>query len=182
MQIADVSKGCITGNQEVYLHIIDLNPLFSPHDNGQRIIHDVYTSELCFGILSTHPLPKLCKFSIYVSLGEIEVNVNVNQAVFVFSQEEIMQLRTFHYVVFKEVLNVLKHFLIFSNDENAEGFLVVPVRKSDCKIDFDVVLNNKELVDQKTEPNDQEKAKIVVTEETYLGKIVTPWYRPVDKV
>ncbi|KAF2900394.1 hypothetical protein ILUMI_05788 [Ignelater luminosus] len=180
-QIPDISRGSITDNQEAYLHIIDFNPLFFPNDNGQRMIHEVYTSDLCFGILSAHPLPRLCKFSIYVSLGEIEVNVNVIQEIFVFNKDQIMQLRAFHTLVFKDVLNVLKNFLIFNNDENAEGFLVVPVRKSDHKIDFDVVINNTELADQRTEPSDQEKAKIVVTEETYLGKIVTPWYRPVDK-
>ncbi|KAK4883339.1 hypothetical protein RN001_006658 [Aquatica leii] len=184
-QIPIVCTGKILSNANVYLHLIEFTPLFSTHSNiSMNMIHQLYQSELRFGFISAQFLPKLCKFSVFVTAGEILVNLKLNYKTIVLTTEQLESLKRFHCLIFADILKVLKSFLVIDNDGEVDGFLVVPIRKKNdfCDIDFDVSYTHKEVIDEKLEPSYEERKRLEVNKESYLGKIVTPWYRRDEQV
>ncbi|RZC41351.1 Dicer-2 [Asbolus verrucosus] len=171
----------IEDNKPLYLHVIKLNPLYKRSEFfNQATVYDLYKTSLCFGLISSEPLPDLCKFPIFDSNGTVEVEIKMNVKELTLTNDEIVLLREFHYLIFNDLLEVLKPFLVFDNSgSNSEMLLVVPVQdESDVRIDFSVVLEHKTLKSKQLEPTSSERINIQVTEETYLHKIVSPWYRP----
>lgn len=167
-----------------YVHVIDLKPTFGPNsEKPLENLYELYSSQLCFGILSSAPFPEICEFPVYTSSGQITVNLQINQSICTLSAEQVLNIRKFHNLIFTDLINILKDFLVFDNDEGSDCLLIVPVckQKTDL-IDFNIMAAHRQLYDQKEEPSDQEKHKIKVTRETYVGKIVSPWYRSEDKV
>ncbi|KAJ3665477.1 hypothetical protein Zmor_000970 [Zophobas morio] len=178
-EISESIKGKLQPDRPLYLHVIKLNPTYSrTEDFNQATIYDLYKTSLCFGILSPKPLPELCKFPVFDSTGTIEVDIKANVKQIVLTNNELMQLREFHYLIFNDLLEILKNFLIFDNNgTNSETLLVVPVQDAiDVFIDFDVVREHKTLKN-KLEHASSERMNLQVNEETYLRKIVSPWYR-----
>ncbi|KAK5650697.1 hypothetical protein RI129_001726 [Pyrocoelia pectoralis] len=183
-KIPTICSGLILPHQTVYLHVIELTPIFSCSSNlGVETIYNLYQSELCYGFLSAQELPQLCQFSAFVTAGEILVDINVNYKRITLTEEDIFHLKSFHCLIFKDVLRLLKLFLVFDNNYEKDGFLVVPIKKNaqDVEIDMETAIGNKELIEQKNEPTDFEKLSLDVTDENYRCTIVTPWYRPDDQ-
>lgn len=176
--MASYIKGQVLPNVPQFLHIIHLEPQFlrRSHDINDSTMYDIYTSSLCFGILTPKPIPVLCNFPIYVSLGTISVSLQVNAKQVTLQEEEINAIKSFHFLIFDGVLKILQSFLIFDNTDQAEMLLVVPLDKSSCTIDFDVIKNYKD-VKNVMELTREEKLNLEVTQDTFLRKIVSPWYR-----
>lgn len=172
-------RGQLLVKQKAYIHIIHLKPNFTPDDVdiGLAAISDIYSSNLCYGLVTANPLPEICKFPVYVSAGEIQVEFKVNQSTVELTSEQIDEIRRFHVFVFNDVLRILQVFLMLDNSEDAPAMLVVPLRRDSCEIDFNIVKEHTHL-EPVEEPSRDVKASLEVTAENYLGKIVTPWYRP----
>lgn len=167
------------------MHIIEFQPnvaMENLNTPGLQMMYKMYTSSTCFGLLTCEMLPQLCEFSFFVSLGEIVVNFSVNKEILSLSETKISQLRVFHALIFKDILKVLKTFLVFDNSDNADGILVVPINKHNYSIDFELIRNHSSVVEMQDEPSEKERSQTEVTEESYLGKIVTPWYRRDEQV
>ncbi|KAJ8981848.1 hypothetical protein NQ317_001811 [Molorchus minor] len=176
--VSNFIKGQIKHNTPHFLHIINLEPKFLRHseDINNSTIYDAYASSLCFGIITPNPIPTLCDFAIYATLGTINVSLKVNYTEIVLQEEDIKSIREFHFLVLDDVLKVLQTFLIFDNTNEAEMLLMVPIDKSTGKIDFNVINNYRE-VKNVLELTSEEKKNLEVTQETFLRKIVSPWYR-----
>ncbi|KAF5273493.1 hypothetical protein FQA39_LY07510 [Lamprigera yunnana] len=183
-QIPLVCNGSIQPNTNVYLHIIELHPQFINDNPSTSMLSELFQSETSFGVLSVQPLPRICKFSVYVTAGEIKVNFMVNYKCITLNVEQLEHLIGFQYLIFKDVLKVLRPFLTFIKENNLDGLLVVPIKKNldVYDIDFEVAENNKTLIEQRQEPTITEKKALDITEENYLGKIVTPWYRSDEQI
>lgn len=181
VQVADCIASPILPNQEVFLHVIKLTPCYRKgEDFNQAVIYDLYTTPLCFGILSEKALPELCNFPVFDSNGSIEVSLKLNVKTVVLNDEQLGNLRNFHFLIFNDVLrNLLKPFLVFDNEgTGSENLLLVPVQDSgeEVEIDYSITLDHKtiKIVDQ---PSTPEKMSLEVTTDDYLHKIVIPWYR-----
>ncbi|KAJ8969648.1 hypothetical protein NQ314_001650 [Rhamnusium bicolor] len=171
-------QGQILPNTLNFLHIIQLEPQFSrqSEDIHNSTIYDMYTSPLCFGIITPSSIPVLCDFPIYVSLGTINVSLKVNQKQIIFQEEDIKAMKEFHFLIFNDVLKVLQSFLIFDNSNQAEMLLVVPLNKLTLEVDFTIIKSQKHVNDV-LELSSEEKSNLEVTQDTFLNKIVSPWYR-----
>lgn len=145
------------------------------------VMHRKYSSDLCFCLVTAQPFPKLCAFPVYVSAGELKVEIQTNYSTAFHSQEDIDNLKEFHFLVFNDLLKVIKTFLIFDTSDDADLMLLAPLNKEKRTIDFDVVSQYK-CLESVMEPTLQVKKNMVVDEENYLEKIVTPWYRPMETV
>lgn len=169
--------------QKAYVHVIYLTPMFAVPDCdlNTAAMFNVYNSNLCYGLVTAKPLPRICSFPVYVSAGEIRVDFGVNENVVRLSEEQIGRLRRFHVFVFSEVLRILPSFLMLDDGPDAQMMLLVPLRRDSVEIAFDVVEGH-ERMEAVEEPSRNVKAGLVVTEEEYLGKIVTPWYRTQETV
>lgn len=177
------TANCLLGDltKMQYLHVIKLRPSYERIQEFQNsAVYDMYTTALCFGFLTPHPLRNICTFPVYDSNGEIVVELIVNVAVLNLTENELYQLREFHFTVFNDVLEILKPFLIFDNTGyGTDILLLVPVQNGNsAHIDFDILKECKFVKPKQREPTSTEKLQLQITEETYLNKIVIPWYRP----
>lgn len=169
--------------EKVYVHVIHLTPLFFT-SNGEinlSALFDVYNSNLTYGLITANPLPEICNFPIYVTNGEIRVDFKVNQTTIELTEQQINLIRRFHVFIFAEVLQILQTFLMLDNSSDAGMMLLVPLLRDNVQIAFDIVEKH-EIMEAVEEPSGNVKANLVVTAENYLGKIITPWYRPQETV
>lgn len=173
--------GRISPGSQVYIHVIKLTPKFDQENtfSHDHLVYSMYTSSsTCFGLISAKPFPPLCKFPIFIRPGKIEVELQTNYKTVVLSEKQLKDIKEFHFLLFNDVLEIVKPFLIINNKENKETLFNVPLNADlDYDIDFEIMENNKFLVNKTAEPNEEQKLNLVVNDETYLGTIVTPWYR-----
>lgn len=176
---------CITHGIDLYLHMIEINPNFSGMTfNAYNLStqYDLMTSDLSYALLSAKPFPQLCDFPLFMTAGELNVHIDVNREMVKLTKEELYKLRYFNNFVYKEILKILKEFLIYDNTKEAGTILLVPVRgtsNGELKIDYDVIdLYTKYNIIE--EPTTSYKANINVTNENYLAHVVIPWYRLSD--
>lgn len=183
LQIPYAIKGPLQPSIPLYLHIINLTPKFSLTDLNTLTMFSMYSSNLRFGLITPKELPKICDFPLYVSAGEINVSLEVNHNLSL-TEENLQLLQSFHYLIFNDVLKILKKFLVFDKEYNEGILLLAPVikRDDDYVIDFNVVKEKNFVNNPKTEPTVQERLSMRVTEENYINKIVMPWYRPDETV
>nr|CAI5861281.1 unnamed protein product [Callosobruchus analis] len=177
IQTASYVRGQLRPGRPAYLHVIMLKPCFSKSiDINEASLYDNYTSPICFGFLTHEECPPICNFPVYVTMGQIDVTIEVNKRSLSLDEDQLAALRHFHRSVFRDVIKVLQKFLIFDCSEDAETALVVPVNKLAGNIDFDIVRDYSD-VKEVTELSRAEKVNLQVTKESHHGKIVSPWYR-----
>jgi len=58
--------------------------------------------------------------------GKLNVNVKSNYATITLSEDHIELLKGFHFLLFKEINQVIKSFMIFDTDNLENSFLIVP--------------------------------------------------------
>lgn len=181
LQIPSFCRNQLIATKQAFVHVIHLTPKFTITDTNTTAMYDIYRSNLCYGLITANPLPEICNFPIYVSAGEIQINFQVNQNTITLTDEQIKYIRRFHVFIFAEVLNVLQSFLMLDNSTDAAMMLLVPLRGNSYEIAFDIIEQHERL-EPVEEPNRTVKASLNVTADEYLGKIVTPWYRPQETV
>nr|CAH7736058.1 unnamed protein product [Callosobruchus chinensis] len=169
-------RGQLRPGNAAYLHVILLKPCFSKSDINEATLYDNYASPICFGFLTPEECPSICSFPVFVTMGQIDVTLEVNKRILVLDEDQLAALRHFHRSVFRDVTKVLQKFLIFDCTEDAETALVVPVNKLAGSIDFDIVRDFSD-VKEVTELSRAEKVNLQVTRASHHGKIVSPWYR-----
>ncbi|CAG9768668.1 unnamed protein product [Ceutorhynchus assimilis] len=173
-------KGPLTANTPVWLHIIDLQPVFERREEvNYATFYDIYTSNLCYGFITPNPVPSVCDFPIYISMGTINVSLKRNVSSFSLTKQDILDIKEFNYTIYKEILSGLQTFLISDDGNNAESILVVPLNKASKTIDFDVLREKNNVVIHSKQLTSEERLHLNVTQEGYLGKVVTPWYRDI---
>nr|WJM99459.1 endoribonuclease dicer 2 [Ips calligraphus] len=171
-------RGPLTTDKEVWLHIIDLRPVFEYREElNYSTFYNMYTSNLCYGLLTPHPLPTLCDFPIYVSMGTIDVVLKTNVAAVKLGPDDLNDVKQFNVLVLDSILKCLREFIIFDNGDDAESLLFVPVNKDLNSVDFDVLKEHKTIRETWTELTREERLALNVTHDEYLRKIVSPWYK-----
>ncbi|KRT83525.1 helicase [Oryctes borbonicus] len=169
--------GRIIPGNPVYLYIINLTPNFDLSNMWASALSDLYSANLCFGIISPNKFPRVCTFPLYVKFGEIKVNICTDAKTVDIDAENLKEIQHFNYLVYNDILGLLKNFLIV-NKEDAN--FIVPVDKDRKEINFELIRQHKQLRDRFREPPLKERLALEVTETTFLNKIVTPWYRKDD--
>lgn len=74
---------------------------------------------------------QLSAFSIFMNVGELNVDVEVNHTKMRLTTDEIEKLRLFHTMIFTEVLPMIKVFMIYDKDDLENSFLIVPGTAND---------------------------------------------------
>lgn len=170
------TRGFFDVNKPMFLHVIKLEPRFDPECTKSTML-TLYSSDLTYGLVSTKRLPNICDFPVYVKLGEIRVSLLANYKTVSLNNEQLESVRKFNFLIFNDVLQILKTFLVIDLADEANKMLCVPIcRDKDYDIDFNVMSNN-EALRPVMEPSRSEKLQLIVNKETYHHKIVTPWYR-----
>lgn len=147
-----------------------------------KVASELLNSHLTYGIVTTKPLDKICNFPLFLKADVINISFDLNCKILQLNEKEINQIRHFHNMVFNDILELVKTFTYLHRTEEQSSWLVAPVHREEQFIDFGVIEAYPTVYDQKREPTGEEKLKLVVNDETYLGKVVTPWYRRDDVV
>lgn len=63
--------------------------------------------------------------------GKLDVDVKSDHTTIILSENEIELLKRFHFLLFNDIIPVIKSFMIFDNDNLENSFLIVP-----CKYDI----------------------------------------------
>lgn len=161
-----------------YLHIIKLATAFEePKDSREKALYDLLQQGEGYGFLTQQPLPRLCEFPMYMTIGEVSTSIEVNYAVIKLDAKMIQLVKEYHYFLFEQVLAIAKKFLVFEGKVNC--MYVVPVKEDNgYDIDWDIMTTHTYI--QPVQPTSyEERLFIEVTPENYKNCVVTPWYRVV---
>ncbi|KAJ8723357.1 hypothetical protein PYW08_003269 [Mythimna loreyi] len=159
-----------------YLHIIKLATAFEePKDSREKALYNLLQQGEGYGFLTQRPLPRLCGFPMYMTVGEVSTSIEVNYAVIKLDAKMIELVKQFHYFLFEQVLAIAKKFLVFEGKVNC--MYVVPVKEDNgYDIDWNIMTTHDHI--QPVQPTSyEERLFIEVTPENYKNCVVTPWYR-----
>lgn len=180
---ADLLSECTPQpDQEVYLHLIEVTPKYTAPVDNHRLwtVHHFLSLPNHFGILSSKKLPKIAPFPLYLSVGELEATIHSGEKV-KLNAKELKRISSFHFTLFDSVLKLAKQFMIRDLTNKQNSYFIAPVVKDKTlKIDWDVIRESKETFPSPdNKPTTEDRQSLKVTNENYLGRIVTPWYRTV---
>ncbi|CAL1687755.1 unnamed protein product [Lasius platythorax] len=124
----------------LHLHVLNCTPTYPMmgYDNRRIIFYKLLNDKSGFGILSTKSIPKVPSFPIFMKDGELGVDVKLNYATMILSESDIELLRRFHFLLFSEIIPVIKSFMVFDNENLENSFLIVPLNDNQ-EINWDVV-------------------------------------------
>ncbi|KPJ04293.1 Endoribonuclease Dicer [Papilio xuthus] len=165
------------GQNTFYLHVIQLKAAFpEPKDSRERALYNFIQRGEGYGFLTSNPLPPLCDFPMFLSVGEVTTSIKVNYAKIEIDLNLFEFIKEFHFFIFYYVLEVAKKFLVFDGTKNS--MYVVPVKNvgDGYDIDWNVIQDYKDIPPV-TIPTLEERKAVNVTRENYQYKVVTPWYR-----
>lgn len=162
----------------LHLHVVRIEPKFVPDTTDLPALHfhRMYSSDVCFGLLTADAMPKVCAHPLYISHGEILVSIDPNVQRLELTQEQLEQLNVFHHLVFNGVLGILTECLSMKSDPSMVNLLVVPVNRQTGDIQWDIVQEHKNIKPMDHMPSSDEVDALDVTDDTYLDKIVTKCY------
>ncbi|KYM88476.1 Endoribonuclease Dicer [Atta colombica] len=132
--------------QLLYLHVFDCTST-SPvtgYDNRRVVFYNLLNDKSGFGILSTKSLPKIPSFPIFMKDGKLNVDVKSDHATMVLSQNKIELLRRFNFLLFSEIIPVIKSFMIFDNDNLENSFVIVPLNDKQ-EINWEIIETYQDL-------------------------------------
>ncbi|XP_073981490.1 endoribonuclease Dcr-2 isoform X5 [Rhodnius prolixus] len=124
-------------------------------------------------------LIELCKFSMFMNVGEVNIQILENVETIKLSINEINLLFRFHCLLFAEVLKITKKFVMRDYENLENSFFLVPTIEGEngkIFIDWETIKKHEKLPELKPLSN-KGRENLVVDEETYLNKVVVPWYR-----
>ncbi|XP_060820377.1 endoribonuclease Dicer-like isoform X2 [Bombus pascuorum] len=126
--------------ETVYLHILHTTPNYPVphHDNRYLTFYNLLHNSAGFGILSAKQMPEIPSFPIFMRVGELSIDVKVNYAEMILTEEEVIYLKRFHTLIFSDIVPVIKTFMVFDNCNRDNCFLIVPVNE-DWNINWQVV-------------------------------------------
>ncbi|XP_051175293.1 endoribonuclease Dicer-like isoform X2 [Leptopilina boulardi] len=125
-------------NKILFLHIIKMTPKYKSRDNRDLVFYNLLKDNASYGILTTTELPELPNFPIFMNIGPIEINVDVNFKQIQLDDEKIKLLKIFHLMLFQKILNLIHDFMIFDVNNLENSFAIVPVNKN-FEIDWNIV-------------------------------------------
>ncbi|XP_025991526.1 endoribonuclease dcr-1 [Solenopsis invicta] len=132
--------------QSLYLHVINFTSTYpvTSCDNRRIVFYNLLNDKSGFGILSTKSLPKIPSFPIFMKDGQLNVNVISDYTTIILNNDDIELLKRFHFLLFTNIISVIKSFMIFDNHNLENSFLIVPLNKQQ-KINWEAVATYQNL-------------------------------------
>lgn len=167
-------------NSPYYLHTIRVEPRFQKSIDHPDIavLHSLISSAGTFALLTAKPLPELTTMMFYFNFGSISINIEPGKSTHLDSTKfnAVEQMRSFHSMLFRDLLQTTKPFLVNDRSNRENSFFIVPVLDG-SHIDW-TTINAFQRITQ-CEPVEDEGARVQMRfqPEDYLHKVVSPWYR-----
>nr|CAD7400791.1 unnamed protein product [Timema cristinae] len=168
-----------------HLHVIQMKPVYQrppPSNNRKMVFYDLLNSEKHgWALLSSKPLPKVCRFPIYMNVGELEINLICNANSFQVSDEQVKMAQKLNTMLFTELLHKLyKNFLVVDQENKEQSYFIVPIVKEGnigkYVVDWTTVEKYPHLPSIKP-PNDEERLALTFDKKSLEQTVIIPWYR-----
>ncbi|XP_055622059.1 endoribonuclease Dicer [Toxorhynchites rutilus septentrionalis] len=176
----ETTNCCPQPGRPCYIYILRVTAGFTEDiaDINTNIFQKLYDSENNYGIMTTKPLPVLAKMKCFVTLGLI--NVHLDETPITLSNAgsagELERLRHFHVMIFRDMLKLWKQFLVYDYSNEANSFLVVPLKNSQY-IDWDLVKVFQQLKEPPSELAVWVREKAQFDPNCYRHRVILPWYK-----
>ncbi|KYM95939.1 Endoribonuclease Dicer [Cyphomyrmex costatus] len=133
-------------SQLLHLHVFDCTSIcpVTSYDNRRIVFYNLLNDKSGFGILSTKSLPKISSFPIFMKDGKLNVNVKSDHTTMMLSENKIKLLKRFNFLLFSEIIPVIKNFMIFDNDNLENSFVIVPLNDKQ-EINWNIVETYQDL-------------------------------------
>ncbi|XP_045523187.1 endoribonuclease Dicer isoform X2 [Pieris brassicae] len=165
------------GKQKFYLHLLKLDVSFAkPTESREIALYDLLKMDEGFGFLTMQPLPDICDFPMYLRVGQVMTNIQMNYACVTLDTAQLQLVKRFHFFIFDQLLAVAKKFVIFDGSVNCL-YVVPTIKKTGFDIDWNVMRTHTEIEPIEI-PSDKKRASTKAKRETHHSKVVTPWYKP----
>nr|XP_018899828.1 PREDICTED: endoribonuclease Dicer [Bemisia tabaci]XP_018899829.1 PREDICTED: endoribonuclease Dicer [Bemisia tabaci]XP_018899830.1 PREDICTED: endoribonuclease Dicer [Bemisia tabaci] len=174
----------------VFLHVFDIKPKFelSIEESKQRRMYyfSLLKKKNTFGILTNKPIPQICDFPLFMKFGELEVKMRMNIPIEALNKSQLKRLHKFHCLLFMQVLDVVKSFMMSNATERASvnsSYMVCPVYPTDENdpssyiIDWAAVDSYQKKFSEVNEVSDRIRKGMSFNYESLEGSLIVPWYR-----
>ncbi|PNF18314.1 hypothetical protein B7P43_G14501 [Cryptotermes secundus] len=168
----------------LYLHTIEQRPVYPRPDatnNRKLVFYNLLHQSEGFAVLSAKMMPKLCDFPIFMNVGELRVHIENNAVCLHLTHEDIQDLEAFNAMLFRELLKLMRTFMVVDKDNKENSYFVVPTRLGEDRcpeIMWDVVRQGSNLLNIQR-PSREECRTLEVTAMLFENNVVAPWYRSV---
>ncbi|XP_039299429.1 endoribonuclease Dicer-like [Nilaparvata lugens] len=171
------TKDIIEEKLEEWEEDLDYCNYSNAHFISQQVISNKTVSDSVEALLGLYI--QLLKFPLFITMGEIEVEVIVNQACQTLSEKEIDEIFNFHCIIFSDVLQCINMFMFRDYENKEHSYLLAPIKLENGRsvINWSVIRDNQEFPEIISPPVEERQKDIVVTEEIYKNSVVIPWYR-----
>lgn len=140
-------------------------------------MHSLISSASTFALLTCKPLPELTTMMFYFNFGSISVTIQPGRCLVLEKPTESIELlRSFHKMLFRDLLQTTKPFLVDDRSDKDNSFYIVPVLDG-LNIDWHTVGEFQRLVPSREVIDEATRGRMHFQSEDYLHKVVTPWYR-----
>uniref|UniRef100_A0A182W963 Dicer-2 n=1 Tax=Anopheles minimus TaxID=112268 RepID=A0A182W963_9DIPT len=162
-----------------YVYIIRLRADFDASERIEnvKLFNELYNSGNNFGILTRNKLPPLAKIKLFVTLGPIEVVVMPTPVPVTLLPDsgELRLLKRFHLMLFRDLLKVWKPFTVLDALPEENGFLIVPMLRSEV-IDWELV-RKFQYLRPAAELSTRARQQLRFDSQDYQLRVVHPWYK-----
>lgn len=159
--------------QMSYMYKIDMHPKFTPpiDDTNIQIFHRLFQSNRCFAIITSKPIPHLAKMTLFQSFGAISCSVSTKAVELTLNEDELMRLRRYHVVLFKDVVGTWKEFFLC---DFKHTYIIAPTDGHNILWD---IVNEFQAMDSLSEKTEAERLNVTYRKDDWLHRVICPWYR-----
>lgn len=160
-----------------FLYRLMVRPKFESPNFAIEDMKKLMANGKDFGIFTSKRIPKLCKMCLFMTYGEVEVEMSALPiAIVLESDDQLKLLQNFHIAIFRDVLKTwMKSFVLDST-----SYLIVPLTE-DVSINWPLI-EQFQSVEHPRELMYEEINQTEFTHEAYQHRIINPIYRDKDPI
>lgn len=119
-------------------------------------------------------MPALAEMPLFMNQGKLSVKIAEQPLTLtITSEQQLKQLAKFHLMIFRDILECWKSFLVLDRRNQENAYFIVPLNNG--KIDWELVQNFQRLLPQRRYSVSERQKKIHKPED-YIGKVINKWY------
>ncbi|XP_013098531.1 endoribonuclease Dcr-2 [Stomoxys calcitrans] len=161
--------------ESCYAYTLEFIPEFQVNDYNVHIDKNLKTKST-YALLLSKKLPKLAEMPLFMTQGELRVKISEAPIrVVIETNEQLQQLKQFHSMIFRDILNLWREFLVLDNRNMEYAYLIVPLNENHA-IDWPLVQTFPQLQPNKPKSFDERQSVLRYNPSDYLDKVVTKWY------
>lgn len=160
--------------EKAFAYTLQFTTDFETTPYNEHIVNYL-NSKSTYALLLNKKLPKLAKMPLFMTQGQLHVKISEEPIECIIqTDEQLKMLKQFHTMLFKDVLQLWKEFIVKDHRNQENAYLIIPIDNMST-IDWKLIQKFQHL--NPTRPYtiaERQNAQYSPTD--YLNKVVTKWY------